>query len=1265
MKKTIAICIASLFLIPIFFIMPTFVPTAGATTTWYNNDWYYSKKITIDHTKVAGDLTNFPVLISRTDTDFKKAQSDGDDFIFASADNATKYNHEIEKWDSSTGELVAWVNVTSLSSTVDTVLWMYYGNPACSSQQNVAGTWDSNYVVVYHMKDTTTSTITDSTSNGYTGTKKAANTPNQITGKINKAQDFSGSDYIDCSPISSLSTPSTMTIELWVYSHSVTAPKTYVSKYAAGNGWLFRNDAEGKFSIDIRNNPSWEMYQTTNVELSVNNWQHLAIVYDSGQATKGKLYVNGTEKAATKSGSSTIAATPTTQLSLGRLPVDGHYYDGLESEVRISNIVRSANWISTGYNNQNSPSTFMSFGNENNGGVKTWYHSDWKYCKQITINHSYVGGTLTNFPVLVSRTDTDLKHAQSDGDDFIFIAADNITKYNHEIEKWDSASGILVAWVNITSLSSTTDTILYLYYGNTACSSQQSVAGTWNSDYVMVQHMNDITTSTISDSTSYGNNGAKKAASEPTQIAGRIGYGQDFDGANDYVSITDATSLDVPTAFTLEYWIKPDTIPTATNSMPLCKYSDSTGGDQAYRLMINCEPSAGILDVFAAENSDPGNQFIYRESNARQFYVGNWYHVVGIWDGGSTPTALSEFINGSIIASTGTERGNFVTLRNSAQPVRLGCGKSGASLTYWYDGIIDEPRISKIARSSAWISTEYNNTNSPSTFMTFGNEQTTWYDTSFLYRQKITINHNKVDADLTNFPVLVKTTMDTTKVQADGDDLLFTSSAGVKLNHEIEAYNSTSGELVSWVNVTSVSMSAPDTYIYLYYGNTTCSSQQNVAGTWDSDYVLVAHMNMESGNLVDSTSYKNNGTIVGGTPDYRQAGKMGYAINFEDASSEYFSIPSSSSLTPLAKMCLEAWTYLDSTDNTNSVVLAKGSASNNREFHWKQYGGSTNNFLDSSLYETAYTKALFTRCNSVWTSAWHSASLSWTGGHAVTDIYSYKDGVLLNRDLTEDNGFTHIDNTGSALWIGGCQEDSSGYYHGVIDEVRISKIDRSTTWLSTEYKNQNDSANFTIFGTIDGGGTPASNNAPNTPTGLSPTARQTSTSVSINATGSDPDGGSLYLYFYNNDTKAEIDHVNISNNTQGTVAWSGLTRGNTYTFYARGYDGTLWGTNSTTCTFTVNSLPVCTGFMTENLTDPTHIINILPYFSWGYSDGDSDTQVQYEVEVGTTNNSNNIWDPSVVTSSNHYAIYAGSSLTRGQLYYVRVRVNDGYEWSEW
>jgi hypothetical protein len=44
--------------------------------------------------------------------------------------------------------------------------------------------------------------------------------------------------------------------------------------------------------------------------------------------------------------------------------------------------------------------------------------------------------------------------------------------------------------------------------------------------------------------------------------------------------------------------------------------------------------------------------------------------------------------------------------------------------TRLFNGSIDEIRVSSIARSSSWISTEYANQNSPSTFYTIGTEQT-------------------------------------------------------------------------------------------------------------------------------------------------------------------------------------------------------------------------------------------------------------------------------------------------------------------------------------------------------------------------------------------------------------------------------------------------------------------------------------------------------------------------------------------------------------
>jgi hypothetical protein len=49
-----------------------------------------------------------------------------------------------------------------------------------------------------------------------------------------------------------------------------------------------------------------------------------------------------------------------------------------------------------------------------------------------------------------------------------------------------------------------------------------------------------------------------------------------------------------------------------------------------------------------------------------------------------------------------------------------GSGDIGSS-TY-LDGIIDEPRFSSVARSAAWIAAEYNNQNSPGTFITMGSE---------------------------------------------------------------------------------------------------------------------------------------------------------------------------------------------------------------------------------------------------------------------------------------------------------------------------------------------------------------------------------------------------------------------------------------------------------------------------------------------------------------------------------------------------------------
>ncbi|MHA2185076.1 MAG: DUF2341 domain-containing protein, partial [Promethearchaeota archaeon] len=102
----------------------------------------YYKEITINHLQVSNDLTNFPLLISTYDSDLRtEVQADGDDIAFS---NDTDWlDHEIElfkqDYNSSHARLVTWIRIPSLSSSIDTKIYMYYGNLTMGSRQNPSG----------------------------------------------------------------------------------------------------------------------------------------------------------------------------------------------------------------------------------------------------------------------------------------------------------------------------------------------------------------------------------------------------------------------------------------------------------------------------------------------------------------------------------------------------------------------------------------------------------------------------------------------------------------------------------------------------------------------------------------------------------------------------------------------------------------------------------------------------------------------------------------------------------------------------------------------------------------------------------------------------------------------------------------------------------------------------------------------------------------------------------------------------------------------
>lgn len=284
------------------------------------------------------------------------AQPDSDDITFVLySDNSTQLNHEIENYTTG-GQLIAWVNVISISSSSDTKIWMYYGNETCSSQENPTGTWNSDYLMVHHMDDNTTSSIADSTSNNKDGTKDEANDPEEVSGKIGNCQDFTSSsgDNIDVSDTLGV-TLTDWTIEIWTTTESVSGAQAWVQKDDGGGTDRTMIGLSGA-NLHTSYGGSHDWY----TGISTNVWYHQTMAYDhNGDDTY--WYLNGTFD---EMQSNTGAEAANRDWLLGRWKAGASCIDGKMDEFRISTVLRNANWITTSYNTMTNTTTFVTYSSE-------------------------------------------------------------------------------------------------------------------------------------------------------------------------------------------------------------------------------------------------------------------------------------------------------------------------------------------------------------------------------------------------------------------------------------------------------------------------------------------------------------------------------------------------------------------------------------------------------------------------------------------------------------------------------------------------------------------------------------------------------------------------------------------------------------------------------------------------------------------------------------------------------------------------------------
>jgi PKD repeat protein len=347
----------------------TMIKTNYITVTpnppWYSCSWSYRKNITIDHTKVSGTQNNFPVLINlASDADLSaSARSDGYDILFTSSDGTTKIPHEIEQYTSGSGALVAWVNVSAITSSADTTIFMYYGNPTSANQQNQNAVWDANFRGVWHLKEDPSGAapqMQDSTSNARHGTSAGAmTTSDQVPAMINGGLDFDGSNDEITSAMDAITTE--ITVEAWASTSSNGVVRGIVNKeISTYTGYLLRKHSDNTYRFATGSPTTAGQYAASNTAYTDSNWHHIVGVRRSGT---NYLYIDGVQQTTTFTRAITDSGA---NFDIGRSysNYNGYWWSGGIDEVRISNTGRSSFWIATEYNNQNSPSTFYSVGNQ-------------------------------------------------------------------------------------------------------------------------------------------------------------------------------------------------------------------------------------------------------------------------------------------------------------------------------------------------------------------------------------------------------------------------------------------------------------------------------------------------------------------------------------------------------------------------------------------------------------------------------------------------------------------------------------------------------------------------------------------------------------------------------------------------------------------------------------------------------------------------------------------------------------------------------------
>jgi hypothetical protein len=346
--------------------------------------------------------------------------------------------------------------------------------------------------------------------------------------------------------------------------------------------------------------------------------------------------------------------------------------------------------------------------------------------KDLTIDHTKVSSDLEDFPVLIDMYDRDLKtDARPDGRDIKFMSGSETLDF--ELEHFDpdhnSTHAHLVAWVKVPQLSSSSDTDVSMFYGDSDPSERENPHQVWEG-YESVWHLSEESGSGmfLEDSSQNDHDGdpTQTTFMQDAKIEGAR-YFQDL--AGNYIPFIGGEGIfDGWADWQFSFWVYFDYSSDSewTDVEPrIFKKGVSLSLIRTFRQSAS-PPPAGIANFQPDLHFDSGLSRYLNVDVKRE----TWNYVVYKYE--STGDGIIRgysFSDGALLDSISSNIGVGDRLRDSSNMFMLGIDGGGQV----HLGGIDEFRTINGYKSAAWIQTEYANQYDPASFFSVGSEQTTEY----------------------------------------------------------------------------------------------------------------------------------------------------------------------------------------------------------------------------------------------------------------------------------------------------------------------------------------------------------------------------------------------------------------------------------------------------------------------------------------------------------------------------------------------------------